>query len=263
LARDATAACTESHAHGEFAFARNRAGEEQTGDIGAGNQQDQANRGEQKPKRGASVTDIGTKRLGDKAAIGIGVGELFSEIAAHYSQLGLEIAQSGTRLKPADGGHRMSTPGAEVRRRILTYGCEQVGFISAKPEACSGDADNRVALSVQDERATENGGILRKMAPPEAVAENGDGCRPGAVLFGQESATLEKRHTENGKEIRGSLDEIDVFRVAGLTYSSSGIDKTRESRAVALTLTIQKIRVGEILFTECLSVPGFRVTVDG
>jgi hypothetical protein len=50
LADEASTICTESDAHGEFAFAGNGAREEQTRDIDAGDQQDEADRREQEPQ---------------------------------------------------------------------------------------------------------------------------------------------------------------------------------------------------------------------
>jgi hypothetical protein len=50
LADEPSAACAESDAHGQFAFSGNGAREEQTRDIDARNEENQADRGEKQPE---------------------------------------------------------------------------------------------------------------------------------------------------------------------------------------------------------------------
>jgi hypothetical protein len=57
LADEAPAICAESDTHGEFAFAGDRASEQQAGDIDAGDEKDEADGGEKKPECCADVAD--------------------------------------------------------------------------------------------------------------------------------------------------------------------------------------------------------------
>ena len=51
LADEAAASCAESYAHGEFAFTRDGASEQQAGDIDAGDEEDEGDGGEEQPQR--------------------------------------------------------------------------------------------------------------------------------------------------------------------------------------------------------------------
>ena len=84
---------SERDAHGPFTFARNRASEQQTGYIHAGDQQHQGYRAQQQPQRGTHIADVRAKRVGDESAGGVGLWILLREAAANHGQLGLSLRE--------------------------------------------------------------------------------------------------------------------------------------------------------------------------
>ena len=93
LAHQAAPARAQRHAHGQFPLARNRARQQQAGDVRAGNQQHQADRAQQQPQRGPDIADIRTKRLRHEAAALVGFRVLLRQTAADHRQFRLCLGQ--------------------------------------------------------------------------------------------------------------------------------------------------------------------------
>ena len=90
LAYQATPARAECHAHCEFTFTRNRAGQLQAGHINASDQQHEADRAEKQPECGPNISDqVLAKGKGLEAATGIRFRVLFSELITDDRKLGL------------------------------------------------------------------------------------------------------------------------------------------------------------------------------
>src|ERR1700691_1547293 len=112
LADQSAAACSQRYAHGEFTLARNCAGQQQAGDIRAGDQQHEADRPEEQPERGPDISNqVLAKRLDLEDTAGIRLRILLSQVTADNRQLGLSSGQRDSRL---EAGHNVN----EGRRAI-------------------------------------------------------------------------------------------------------------------------------------------------
>ncbi len=214
LADDAAAAGAEREADGDFLFARGGAGDEEAGDVGAGDEEDAGGEEHQDPEGlGEALTEIG-------AALGAGEGvdDAFDEVGALVSggvaeggflhfhfEHGMEIGlEGGFRLLDGDAGLEAAegvdpTPAAvleavpERGHPFLHHdGDPDLGNLAKLDavEAGLGDADDGVAVAVEDDALADDGGVGGEAGFPEIKADHGDGVGVGSavVVFGEGAA---------------------------------------------------------------------------
>src|SRR5688500_4016113 len=80
LADEPGAASSEGGANGDFFLTDSRASEQEVGDIGAGNQHDEADGAEEGPKGARGITDdVFEEGIDPDADLGVGIGVLLLE----------------------------------------------------------------------------------------------------------------------------------------------------------------------------------------
>src|SRR5437016_3079501 len=71
----------------------------------------------------------------------------------------------------------------------LTKRSKGIRLVSVQLETWGRDADNGIALSVQNKRKADGQRVSCEAALPETVAQDDHGRGTGAILFGQEDAS--------------------------------------------------------------------------
>src|SRR5258708_8943643 len=155
----------------------------------------------------------------------------------------------------------MRAPIAHIPSRVLAQRRVHVGYVPVQLEACWCDADNGVALLVENNRCAERLPSIGEVALPETVAQDHHGRGSDAVLFGQEGAALREIYAQNGKQAGRDLAEVDVLRFSRLANRASVVERPGHLERAAASLTIEKIRVGDILFAVYFGFPRITMAV--
>ena len=127
LLNEAAAGCAQRAADGDLALAGRGAGEHQVGHVGAGDEQNEANRAEEKQQAGTHGAGFGFEQRNDGHVGGPSVGhlpwELMHQDAAKAAQLSLRLAGSDAVGKTAEDMKSEDIPGIVWSRR----GCRKLG----------------------------------------------------------------------------------------------------------------------------------------
>src|SRR6266704_375961 len=221
IGSDARAAGTQRATDGELLTAAFDADEQQIGDIGAGDQEDHADRTHEDPEHTAYVTD---NIVLEGTNVGADV-RIFEELDAeagrrrkgshnnrkHASNVGVDLLDSDAWLEPG------KTLVAEVAK---------MGFVTVKlkrdddtgifpvqeVKSLRQDADDLPGFSVYDDVAPDHGGVAAKFAAPIAVSQRGGfGSARRIILFG-EGAAQHGRNAEEGESAVSNAQGGDLFR---------------------------------------------------
>ena len=203
LAHQPAAARPERHAHGKFALARNRARQQQAGDIDAGDQQHQADRAQQQPERGAHIPTSGRSGCATKPRPLLVSGYCCGQAAADRwpvpSAPGPASRRAGgARRRPA--GMRVAT--LHDAARVLAERGKEVGLVSVQPEAGGRDADHGIGLSVKDQRRADRCRASGEAALPQAVAQDGHRRARRGGLLRAETRGLGRAERPEPKTVR-------------------------------------------------------------
>jgi hypothetical protein len=207
----------EGRANRVLAAARGVAGKLKVGQVGAGDEKDEAGESEDQDGNRATGTVLraGIEAHEPEAAIlvrgGIGKREAVGE-SGHRSLRGgewyggLEARDDGEVGVLAIGGRDIGqcerAPGGDF--------AEEHGVV----EAGRHDADDGDGLAIDPERAAEDAGIRTEALEPGGVGKNDDSVVAGAVFFGRERAAQGRSRAEEREKIGG--DEKAAQAVGGL-----------------------------------------------
>ncbi len=135
LCDDGTPRCAEREADGELALAVGSAGEQQRGDIDAGNEQQEDDGAIEKPERGADVADDdGFERLDVDGEVAIGFGKLRAELVLDGGEIGKGLLLRHAGPQAADD----VVPGGGAvlcDRRVGRSGLEEIHIASCRSES--------------------------------------------------------------------------------------------------------------------------------
>ncbi len=150
LADDAGAAGTHGGADGEFALAAGGAHEQEIGDVGAGDEQHEADRAEKDQQRLARAGNDGVaQRLHAEAVFGSHVVRVAAAVlVGGQFELGIGLGKGHAGFQPAGGQEVVAVIGAVG---IDLEGNPDIGF-GVGDEGFSQDADDGVGLIAQRER---------------------------------------------------------------------------------------------------------------
>ena len=203
--------------------ARGSASEEQVGDVGAGDEENEAADGEE------DVEGVGVVLFhgGDADAGGDNTDVLFGEIGldaghpvgGHAAVIHEPLTEERghARTGGVDGGAGAQTAddaepcleavdhgvGSE-EDGLLIDGDPEVGGIAAEgfsEEAGRSDADDGDGVVADDEGGTDDAGVGAVLLLPGAVAEHGDGRGVGLIVRGRDGAAGECAEAEGGEVI--------------------------------------------------------------
>ena len=183
LAKHAKATGTEGDADGEFAGSAHGAGEKKIRDVGAGNEEQEADRGEKNDEQGLDVADdVVFQRDEDDAFVFVGFGIFLREMLRDGVHIGLRLHDGDAGFETADD------VSAEVHAAIAegevgplaTEGVD-IAALAVEGEVRRNDADDRVVRTVEGDRFSSDVEGGSEFAAPEAAAEHNHGC--GAELI--------------------------------------------------------------------------------
>ena len=180
-------------------------GEQQVGDVGAGDQQH-----ERPPPRAAPAGPAERRRPPCRCSgatvtsrLVPGYSRSSRAVIAAISSPGL--GEGGARREPGEDPQAVAAPagrpvGQGERRPQLGAGGPEGG----EAEALRHHPDDRVGVAVEDERAAHHRRIGAEAPPPEPVGEDHDVVAVGGILPGQEDAAELRRHAEESGRCRRS-----------------------------------------------------------
>ena len=195
---------SQRHAHRELAPAIDGAAHHQVGNVGAGDQQNEAHRSKQHQQQRTNVADNLRAQRCDVDAD----RRILPRICAR--QLRVECVHLGPRLLQRDAGR-------EPRDDIQPASVPRRGFVIVQVqrhpdwrdagrtefEIARQDADHGDRLAIEAQNASHNAGVGGEITAPEVVAEQGDGrsLTFRQVFTGDEIAPQNWAHAQRGKEI--------------------------------------------------------------
>ena len=200
LLDDARAGCAHGGADGDLFAAREGAGEDEVGDVGAGDEEHEGYGAEHHEESGTNVADGLFAQGFDGCApalVVFGVGLLEALRDGVHLCLGLRERDAG--FEAGDGEEVVFT----AYGRLLSGEGEgnpelgETGLDHLRPH----DADDGVGLSVEVDGFADDVGIGGVVGLPELVAEDDFVVSAGVVFFGQEDASVKRLDAEDGKEV--------------------------------------------------------------
>ena len=224
LACGAAPACAESGADGEFLASAFHADQQQVSNIGAGDEQNEADGAHQHPEHIADVADDVPL---ERAQVGRKV---------HLLKQRFREAVWGREAVPGDGneagevgaGLFHGNAGLEPRQRLVTVIAQmrfaavplerddEVDVVVVKElEAARENADDLAGVAVHGEGLADDRSCAAEFLLPVAVGEHdGFGGSGGIVLAGEQAA---KRglDAEQGESAVGDVEAVDVFWLSG------------------------------------------------
>src|SRR5262249_49333535 len=152
------------------------------------------------------------QRTRHQSASGVLLRMVGGEAAGDQRELGLALRHRDTRTKAPEDVDEPCLTIAPPRFGALTDRREDIRLAverDARP-----DAGYRVGLSFEHEALADRRGTAGETPPPESVADDGDWCGAGAIVFGAKCAPLHERHAEHRKQVRRDLPPVHVFGIA-------------------------------------------------
>ena len=173
------------------------------------------------------------------------------DAAGDEVQLGLGLRRINAGLEPANKIRAVHLATAELVRRGLV---RQPEIVCSQRElkALRQHTDNRVALAIDCQPASDCVRVAPKSSLPKSVIKNRDFWSIGLVLTRLERAAHDRIDTEHGKEVRAHGWPTDKFRLA-LTaedYASAGVSGEPVKDVVLLVILI--VGIGELAFGKVL-----------
>ena len=104
-------------------------------------------------------------------------------------------------------------PNPHARLGVLAERREHV-HVTIQTESGRRDADNGVRRPLEHQPFTDRCSASAVTALPEAVADDCDGRRAGAIIAWPKPASMRQLQSENGEELRGNLPAVDILRIA-------------------------------------------------
>ena len=221
---DAAAAGAERDTHCQFLTACFPAHQEQVGNIAAGDEQHDADRGHQNPQDIADVAnDIGGKRTHVGAQFES--GEVRWKERNHATEIGIGLSEGDTRLQAREG----LEPEADTARRVVGQWQRRhdLGPRAQKLEGCWQYADHLGGRAANDEGLADDRVSGTKAALPIAVGEQHPHWTTEPVVLRIETTANDRLHSQQWQHRGGDLQCLDTFRVATAgNRDVSGIPRT-------------------------------------
>ena len=226
LLQQPAAARAQRRADRELFLTSEGAREQQVGDVGAGDQQDEADGAEQHQQRTADVADDLLVQRHDaerQAAIGrIDVRKVAPQPGGDGVHLGLrgggagaglELGENVVVLAGADGG---SVRRERQRQEDLAVlgDPKRRHHLARQRESFGQHADDLERLSVERHRPSDDRWILPITPRPGAVVEDRRSRPARCVVSGFEEPAVQRPRAEHRQQVRGHADRPDAFRFA-------------------------------------------------
>jgi len=188
LAKNSDAASAEGHANSNFAVARGGATEKQIGEVGAGEQKNETDGGEEGKQHGSDRTDDFFAQAYDVGLhAGIGIGIELSEVLRNALQFGLSLREWDTVLEAGDDEEIVAAMIGEILRSERERHPELVIGIR-EMEILGHDTDDGITFAVEKNRFAKDCGVGSKTALPQTVANQDGVAAGGLIVFRSEDA---------------------------------------------------------------------------
>ena len=216
LAQQRAPGGAERGADGELAVAGLGPGQQQVGEVGARDEQDEADRGLQHPDRArGAADDLGLDRLHlQRVVLGIGHVHLgagaLAPLRQQRRQLGLGRRRRHAVLQPADEIQEMAAAVLAVGR-VEPGRQPDLDVAVHHVDLRRQDADDLAAHAVEvDGLAEDRTGAQRRL--PQLVRQDGELRAVGVGLAGREQATLRRRDAQRGEQVVGDRGAAHAHR---------------------------------------------------
>ena len=202
LPRQAQTACADGFAEGQFAGARGIAGEQETGNVGAGDQQNQGGRCHEDDQCAANISGgVLREKAAEAAMLVLGAGIDFGQMAHD----GVEI---GARGGHGDSGHQSAehADGAMLAAVHVVPGpASERNIVIDAPDFPQGRGHpgHEVGPAAERERLADDVRIAAELARPEAVIQHEDRLGAGTIVRIVEKAAEQGTHSEKREVGRG------------------------------------------------------------
>ena len=259
LAEEAGAGGAEGEAEGDFLVAGGGPGEEEIGDVGAGDQENEGG-DDHEQDAGAREDRAGTGGKGgvgdggeDEAAAEVFAGVLALEFPSEDLQGALGLGEGDAGFEASDGGKEEGAAlgdeaGGGNRLGVDGEGEIDIGSVELGESLEGGrsDAEDQVGAAVEFDGAAGDGGVAVEEALPEPMAEDGDGGAGGDVFFGAEGAAEDGVDTE-GEEVVGGdemgHEELGVA-ASGEVDGDGNVQEERREDGVVVAVVLE-VGVGD------------------
>jgi hypothetical protein len=213
LAENAKAAGAEGKADGKFAGAGHGAGEEKISDVGAGDEEKKADRGEKHDKEGLDIADdVFFERNERDAFVLVDVGVFLGEVLRDGIHIGLGLRDGNAGFKATDGvSAKVDAAIAEGDIGPLAAEGVDIAALAVKGKAGRDDADDGVVRTVEAERFAGNVERSAEFAAPETAAEHDNGSGAELIVGLIEKAADDGMDAEDFEEFVGDHVAGEAF----------------------------------------------------
>ena len=209
LADQAAAGGAQRQPHGDLAPAPGGARQQQTGDVGAGDEQDEGDRAGEQQEEGPGIGHHALLQAHQLDPVVGGV--LLAQVGGHRLGLRPRPLEVEPRPQAGDDAEEVETPrrpfGVELERH------PDVGLV-AEREPAGEHADHGDRLAVEDDGATDDRRIAGEAPLPEAVADHRHPGRRRRLLVGVEQATGHRLHPQHRQQSGRGADTVEPLRLA-------------------------------------------------
>ncbi len=201
LADDAGTSSAHGDADGHFATAADGACQEEIGDVGTGDQEDEADGAGEHQDGRANVADEGLADgfHAEALIVGQGGGELAAEVGCGDLEAGFGLIHGHAGFQAAADG--------EVVALVLGIGIELKGYPDiggwtefAEVEGGPDDADDDVGIAAEGDGFAEDLRVTGKAALPAGFAEDGDFLSVGRVFLEAENVRPRRTGAPNRRK---------------------------------------------------------------
>ncbi len=216
-AHERSAAGSQRGAYGELPAALDPSRQQKAGDVGAGDQQDQADGPEHGTggDAGAAPHHAVRQRANLSAPAPAGLGIFPGDARGDGPDLGAGLRQGNAGLEPGDGAEAAPVAYPLVLRESQRD--PDITLLEQKLKPFRHHSHNGVVAVVQSYVAAERAAVAAEPALPEFVREHGRAGFGLRRLGGRERPPQRRRYAQRGEELRADLHRRDMlwFALAG------------------------------------------------
>ena len=206
--------------HGHLASSSGGPGQQQIGDIGAGDEQDEKHRSGHDEERGGHLAVVGrVQRLNLDTPALVGIGILRRQGGGQRVHAGLRLLHADARLETGLGLQiaRGTAPGFAAFRRSERQGHKNIHLLIPRKAKSGGHhAHDGVAFFVEIDGPTEDPRVARVAGEPQAVANNRHLVVARLRLLCREKPAHQRLNAEQGQHSGRRLNPVDALGMVPL-----------------------------------------------
>ena len=213
---DAVACGPECRADGDLTLARFGLRQHQVREVGAADQQDERDGGDEHEQRGANVLDdLFVVRRDAHREVLARVRVLLLDATRHGIHVGHRLLDADARLHLPDALQTRMRAARRERSHEQSERQPDVGQPRRETHRHGHDADDHVRLPVQRQGATDDAGIRLEMTAPQPLADDGDAIGARLIFRRGKGAARERRDTHRLEHARRRERSVQPLGIAG------------------------------------------------